>query len=60
VKKTIDTISIIGAGALGGAYASILYDMDSRCVSRETNTTEAERLLTPPTRKNTAGIGNDL
>jgi 2-dehydropantoate 2-reductase len=29
----IETVSIIGAGALGSAYASLLHDMDPRCVS---------------------------
>jgi 2-dehydropantoate 2-reductase len=29
----IETISIIGAGAMGAAYASMLYTMDNNCVS---------------------------
>jgi 2-dehydropantoate 2-reductase len=29
----IETVFIIGAGALGSAYASLLHDMDPRCVS---------------------------
>jgi 2-dehydropantoate 2-reductase len=33
MKPLIETISIIGAGALGGAYASIFHDMDNHCVS---------------------------
>ena len=33
MKPSIETISIVGAGAVGGAYASILYDMDRHCVS---------------------------
>jgi 2-dehydropantoate 2-reductase len=33
MKKAIETISIIGAGGLGAAYAGMLYDMDSRCVT---------------------------
>jgi 2-dehydropantoate 2-reductase len=33
MKPLIETISIVGAGAVGGAYASILYDMDRHCVS---------------------------
>jgi len=33
MKPSIETISIVGAGALGGAYASILHDMDDHCVS---------------------------
>ena len=32
MKKSIETVAIIGAGAMGGAYASLLYNMDSRCV----------------------------
>jgi len=33
VKTEIENVAIIGAGALGGAYASIFYAMDKRCVS---------------------------
>jgi len=33
MKPLIETISIVGAGAVGGAYASMLYDMDRHCVS---------------------------
>jgi len=33
MKPSIETISIVGAGAVGGAYASMLYDMDRHCVS---------------------------
>lgn len=33
MKPLIETVSIVGAGALGGAYASMLYDMDRHCVS---------------------------
>jgi 2-dehydropantoate 2-reductase len=33
VKSLIETVSIVGAGAIGGAYASMLYDMDRHCVS---------------------------
>jgi 2-dehydropantoate 2-reductase len=44
MKKNIETISIIGAGALGGAYASILYDMDRRCVSFVAGGNRFERL----------------
>jgi 2-dehydropantoate 2-reductase len=32
MKPSIDKIAIVGAGALGAAYGSILYDMDPRCV----------------------------
>ncbi len=44
MKKNIETISIIGAGALGGAYAGILYDMDRRCVSFVASGNRFERL----------------
>ena len=33
MKKPIETVSIIGAGAVGAAYASILHEMDRHCVS---------------------------
>ena len=33
MKPLIETISIIGAGALGAAYASFFHDMDNHCVS---------------------------
>jgi len=33
MKLSIEKIAIIGAGALGAAYGSILYEMDPRCVS---------------------------
>jgi 2-dehydropantoate 2-reductase len=33
MKPSIEKIAIIGAGALGAAYGSILYEMDPRCVS---------------------------
>jgi 2-dehydropantoate 2-reductase len=33
MKKSIETIAVIGAGALGAAYAGMLYEMDNRCVS---------------------------
>ncbi len=45
MKKAIETISVIGAGALGAAYAGILYDMDSRCVSFVAAGDRRERLL---------------
>jgi 2-dehydropantoate 2-reductase len=32
MNTSIETVSIIGAGALGGAYASILHDADNQCV----------------------------
>ncbi len=33
MNKPIETVSIVGAGAVGAAYASILHEMDCRCVS---------------------------
>jgi len=44
MKKTIETISVIGAGGLGAAYAGILYEMDHRCVSFVAGGDRAERL----------------
>jgi 2-dehydropantoate 2-reductase len=44
MKPLIETISIIGAGALGGAYASIFHDMDSHCVSFVASGDRFERL----------------
>ena len=44
MKKSIDTISVIGAGALGAAYAALLYEMDSRCVSFVASGDRCERL----------------
>ena len=32
MKPSIEKVAIIGAGALGAAYGSILYEMDPRCV----------------------------
>lgn len=32
MKPAIETIAIIGAGALGAAYGSVLYEMDPKCV----------------------------
>jgi 2-dehydropantoate 2-reductase len=44
MKSSIETISIIGAGALGAAYGSMLYDMDPGCVSLVARGERAERL----------------
>jgi 2-dehydropantoate 2-reductase len=44
MKPFIETISIIGAGALGGAYASIFYDMDNHSVSFVASDDRFERL----------------
>jgi 2-dehydropantoate 2-reductase len=44
MKPCIETISLIGAGALGGAYASMFYAMDSRCVSFVADGDRFERL----------------
>ena len=32
MKPSIEKVAIIGAGALGAAYGSILYEMDPQCV----------------------------
>jgi 2-dehydropantoate 2-reductase len=32
-KPSIETVSIVGAGAMGAVYASLLYEMDNCCVS---------------------------
>ena len=45
MKPSIETISIIGAGALGGAYASIFHDRDNRCVSFIASGDRFERLM---------------
>jgi 2-dehydropantoate 2-reductase len=44
MKPFIKTISIIGAGALGGAYASFFHDMDNHCVSFVASGDRFERL----------------
>jgi 2-dehydropantoate 2-reductase len=44
MKSSIETISIIGAGALGAAYGSLLYDMDMRSVSFVAGGSRLERL----------------
>ena len=44
MKPLIETISIIGAGALGGAYASFFHDMDNHCVSFVASGDRFERL----------------
>jgi hypothetical protein len=44
VMSSIEMISIIGAGALGAAYASIFYDMDKNCVSFVADAGRLERL----------------
>ena len=44
MKTSIETISIIGAGALGAVYAAVLYDMDPRCVAFVAGGERAERL----------------
>ena len=40
----INAVSILGAGALGGAYAGILHDMDSSCVTIVAGGERYERL----------------
>ena len=42
--KTIKTVAILGAGALGGAYAGMLYEMDRSCVSLVADGERSERL----------------
>jgi len=44
MKPSIETISIIGAGALGAAYGGLLYDMDMRSVSFVAGGKRFERL----------------
>jgi 2-dehydropantoate 2-reductase len=44
MKPSIETISIIGAGALGAAYGGLLYDMDVRAVSFVAGGKRSERL----------------
>jgi 2-dehydropantoate 2-reductase len=44
MKTSIETISIIGAGALGSVYAALLYDMDPRSVAFVAGGERAARL----------------
>ncbi|MGO9139247.1 MAG: ketopantoate reductase family protein [Syntrophales bacterium] len=44
MRPSIETISIIGAGALGAAYGGLLHDMDSRSVSFVAGGERLERL----------------
>ncbi len=44
MKPAIETISIIGAGALGAAYGCLLYDMDTRAASFVAGGERLERL----------------
>jgi len=44
MKKQIEKVSIIGAGAVGAAYAGLLHDMDSGCVSLIAGGERGERL----------------
>ncbi|HNS14918.1 MAG TPA: ketopantoate reductase family protein [Syntrophorhabdaceae bacterium] len=44
MKPPVDTVSIIGAGAMGAAYASILHTMDPRCVTLIAGGERFERL----------------
>lgn len=44
MKKAIETISVIGAGAVGAAYAGMFYEMDRRCVSFVAGGNRGERL----------------
>jgi 2-dehydropantoate 2-reductase len=44
MKPSIKKISIVGAGAMGAVYASMLYEMDSRCISFVARGDRMERL----------------
>ncbi|MBA4396460.1 MAG: 2-dehydropantoate 2-reductase [Syntrophus sp. (in: bacteria)] len=44
MRRSIETVSIIGAGALGAVYAALLYDMDPGCVTFLAGGERAERL----------------
>jgi 2-dehydropantoate 2-reductase len=44
MKPSIETISIIGAGALGAVYAAMLYEMDPGCVAFVAGGERAQRL----------------
>jgi 2-dehydropantoate 2-reductase len=44
MKPSIETVSIIGAGALGTVYAAMLHDMDPRCVAFVAGGERVERL----------------
>lgn len=45
MKPPVDTVSIIGAGAMGAAYASILHAMDPGCVTLIAGGERFERLI---------------
>jgi len=44
MKKFIETIAVVGAGAMGAAYAGLLYDMDKNCISFVAGGNRFERL----------------
>jgi len=44
MRRSIEKISIIGAGALGAVYAALLYDMDPGCVTFVAGGERAQRL----------------
>ena len=44
MKSVIETIALVGAGALGGAYASMFQAVDGRCVSFVAGGDRFERL----------------
>jgi len=44
MKPSIEKVAIIGAGALGAAYGSLLYEMDPTCVCFIASTTRCEKL----------------
>ncbi len=44
MKPSIEKIAIIGAGALGAAYGSLLYEMDPKCICFIASSARLERL----------------
>jgi 2-dehydropantoate 2-reductase len=44
MKPSIEKVAIIGAGALGAAYGSLLYEMDPTCVCFIASSTRCEKL----------------
>ena len=45
--QPIRTVSILGAGAMGAAYAALLYDADPTCVTLVAGGERYERLARP-------------
>jgi len=44
MKSQIETVAVVGAGAVGGSYAGILYDWNPRCISMVAGGNRCERL----------------